>query len=584
MAKSCGIHVDRRRFRVVALDGSAKKHKVVGHGAGEVRADDDPDVAVAKGLKRLAKEQGLRDDSVGLAIDSGRAAFRTLTLPFDERAKIEEVIKFEIENDLPQWSIDDVIVDFLVLDSKPGVQSRLLVTAVQKETLARDLEVCEASGLEAHEAELDGTALYNAAHAAGVLDPEGAQILVHVGDASTTVVLCDGGRLQSMRAIRAGALPLAAEATGETVPVAPPEEGGDVELGLAPPESEDEPTRTRRLEQTAQRIVRELGRTLSAARTEHPIEAIYLSGYDLPGLWEERFFDVPTRVLEPPALVGIEGARELVIAYGSALRQLGGGVLRPRLRREELRYSGTFERLELPLAVCSLLLFTLLAVQLIVVNKRIGMKDEGDLAAASPNPGDLQLWLESSNRWMFPDPELGWPGRLKSPPEDILDYAREAARGEDEERTKFEEIDEIRKMLSREINRLQKDLGQISEIVQPQSALKALALVMGEVLALDQQVGRFGLREVKADYIPGRGGGADYVQIQMDIDFFAQDDVTATAHYTNLVNTLEGQPWCIEVVRKPTKVLEGGAGIAVDGMTVKVDLTRVPEKAAVAAG
>ena len=48
------------------------------------------------------------------------------------------------------------------------------------------------------------------------------------------------------------------------------------------------------------------------------------------------------------------------MAYGSALRQLGGGALSPSLRREELRYTGTWERVEYPLAVASMMLFFVL--------------------------------------------------------------------------------------------------------------------------------------------------------------------------------------------------------------------------------
>ena len=102
-------------------------------------------------------------EGIALAVDSGLAAFRNLTLPFDDRSKIEDVIKFEIESDLPQWDIDDVIVDFLVTDSKPGVQSDLLVTAVPKTHLGPKLEACNRAGLEASEAELDGAALFDVA-------------------------------------------------------------------------------------------------------------------------------------------------------------------------------------------------------------------------------------------------------------------------------------------------------------------------------------------------------------------------------------------------------------------------------------
>jgi Tfp pilus assembly PilM family ATPase len=116
MSRTCGIHLDRQRFRLVVLEGSAKKHRIVAHASGQAASDEDAASALAAELRRAVKEHKIKAESVGLAVDSGLAAFRTLTLPFDDRSKIEEVIKFEIENDLPQWNIDDVIVDFIVTD------------------------------------------------------------------------------------------------------------------------------------------------------------------------------------------------------------------------------------------------------------------------------------------------------------------------------------------------------------------------------------------------------------------------------------------------------------------------------------
>ena len=124
MARSCGIHIDQRRFHVVALDGGSKKHKVLAACSGEIPFDEDPVQAVSSALREIVKSEKLNPDSVGLAVDSGMASFRTLTVPFDDRSKIEDIIKYEVESDLPQWDIDDVIVDFLVLDSTPGVRDR----------------------------------------------------------------------------------------------------------------------------------------------------------------------------------------------------------------------------------------------------------------------------------------------------------------------------------------------------------------------------------------------------------------------------------------------------------------------------
>ena len=48
--------------------------------------------------------------------------------------------------------------------------------------------------------------MVNAALAAGVCPVDTAQILVHIGELSTSVVIMDGGKLREMRAIHLGAM------------------------------------------------------------------------------------------------------------------------------------------------------------------------------------------------------------------------------------------------------------------------------------------------------------------------------------------------------------------------------------------
>ncbi|MEQ1893970.1 MAG: pilus assembly protein PilM, partial [Planctomycetota bacterium] len=189
MSQSIGIHLGERRFHVVALEGGLKKHKLVCALAGEIPTGAEAAQAVSERLRELVKQHKLKADSVYLAIDAGVAAFRNLTLPFDDREKIEEVLKYEVESDLPQYDIDQVVVDFLVLSTKPGVESNLLITAVPKERLRGALAICEKGGLEALDAELEGTALFDAAFESGVLVEDAGAVLIHVGDTSTTVAV-----------------------------------------------------------------------------------------------------------------------------------------------------------------------------------------------------------------------------------------------------------------------------------------------------------------------------------------------------------------------------------------------------------
>ena len=163
MARTCGIRIGPRRYELVVLDGSAKKHRIVAFQTGEFpQGGEDPLDDAAATLKAALKSSGAPLDTTAIAIDTGLAAFRTLKLPDLEEGKIEQVIKFEVEGALPHWNIDDVVVDFLKLDAVGG-ETSLLVSAVPKTDLTREIDVCVRSGVEPLEVELEATAMVNAA-------------------------------------------------------------------------------------------------------------------------------------------------------------------------------------------------------------------------------------------------------------------------------------------------------------------------------------------------------------------------------------------------------------------------------------
>jgi Tfp pilus assembly PilM family ATPase len=92
MASSCGIHIDQRRFHVIALEGGAKKAKVVAFTEGDIEPGEEPVEVIAAALKRVVKTKKISSDAVGLAVDSGLAAFRNLTLRVEDRGRFEEVL------------------------------------------------------------------------------------------------------------------------------------------------------------------------------------------------------------------------------------------------------------------------------------------------------------------------------------------------------------------------------------------------------------------------------------------------------------------------------------------------------------
>jgi Tfp pilus assembly PilM family ATPase len=581
MARSCGLRVGPRRFELVVLDGSPKKSRIAAYAVGELprpgaEAGPDGEDAIEEAaaiLARAVKQHDIPTENVGLAIDTGLAAFRPLKMPITDRAKIEQVLKFEVESLLPQWNIDDVIVDFHTLEATAD-SCELLITAVRKADLKRALDLCTRAGIEPQEAELEATAMVNAALAAGLCTVDTAQILVHIGEVSTSVVIMDGGKMREMRAIHLGALSHeiqavgAAEGEADAASGEPALEGGEPVAAAGLPVV-DAAERERRLDQAIRRIRRELGRTVSAARTLHPIEVVYVCGLELPGLVGSQVLDASVQSLDvfgPDDGQPDQGAGELVIAYGAALRQLGGGELKPSLRREELRYTGAFERLELPIAVVTLLLVTLLGVWNIFLFKDTTYVDQ-----------NLGVWRDQTRAYLVGNLNKGRAGVLKNPSEDVKRFL--ASLDAPTSLSKFEQMDRLRGLLQGEVKKLEKDLGQDTEIAQPQSALTGLSLVLDVLEKQGTETARPSLRKVTSIYQRARGGTVknDTVKVSFDVTFFADNAALATNFYEAFKREMTTKPWFVSNEEHTNTPLEDGKGIFMAGIGVTVDVSKAPQ-------
>lgn len=542
MARSLGIRLGQRSFEIVVLNGSSKQAKLDRHIIGTLPiGSEDPVADSAAAIREAIEKENLPTENVGLVIETGLAAFRPVRLPFSDPAKIEAVLKFEVESQLPQWNVDDVIIDFLVASGNE-VESNLIVSAVPKNELERQLAICEAAGLEPLEAELESTAMVNAASHAGLLDSESACLLVHFGDTSTALVLVDGGAVKSIRAMHSGAFaPFSGEET----------ESADPEAHLA---------------KVVTLLRREILRTLSSAETSQPIEAVYIAGYEPTGLLGEEIEGVPVEaiaVLPDTDEDEIEDASRLYVAWGAAMRELGGGIVKPSLRREELRFLGKFERLELPLAVLALLLVTIFSVRVIITHKDMKQREQ-----------NLTTWLLASNRYMLGAPKEGKVGRLRNPSDKLKNYALNAVENEVAQKDRFDQLKEIERMLQQEILAAQLDLGQDVNIVQPMSCLDGIVLCLGVLDELKADLGAFSVRKVDADYESGKGSRPDAVTVKLDLTFRGSGTIEATERFYAFLNTLRDKPWYNS--DKPVKesVLETGDGIYVNGLTISVDVSK----------
>lgn len=529
MARTCGIRIGRTEFELLVLDGSVKKPSVSLCLRGEIPADsEDPLGDLTSAIKEATKGLKLPTDEVGLVVDAGSAAFRSLTLPFDDPAKIEQVIKFEVESQLPQWNIDDVIIDFHTVNST-GVESHLLVTAVPTEPLGDLIEVATKAGLEPFEAEVETSALVNAAWSAGVLTVDGSQVLINVTDDTACMAVVDGGAVRSMRAARL---------TGT----------GDASRA---------------------RLMREIMRTVTGMQASTPLDGIYIAGQSIDGVIGEEVEDVIIKNLEPFENGDLPQGTipsNFAVVFGAALGRMGGGIMKPHLRRDELAFSGKLERLELPLAVLALLIAAVMGIHYVVLQKEI-----------TPLEQDLHKWLDSSNRFMLGVPKEGQPGYIGKPSDTLRLQAERLLADTSPEADDFLALRQIEQTLNKEIKALKKNLGQDSDIRQPQSAFGAMTRVLNVLDELGDDVGYFAIREVSSMFRPARSQSPDMVEVSVNMVFFAENDVVASANWKRYFAEVEAKPWCIDIVEPGTDSLDGNVGISVSGIKIKVDMAVLDE-------
>lgn len=272
-------------------------------------------------LEKIFSGGSKEGKNVIVSLPSHRMMVHRVALPFRERKKNQQVIKFEVEGLLP-FPVDQVIVDFY--QSKETANgNQAMAFAARKEDLQEHLSLMEEAGLDPEGLVPEAMALFWLLPNLGNEVSSGA--LLDVGHEKTTVVVWHGATLTLVRSIPVAGSAMRLPAKQKLKNTSPEAPGAEETILPA-----------------LNRLADEVQRTLMAYESNpdgRPVEKIYITGGSiaLPGLGK-NFGDILRR---PIAILDMEGSSKsllknvpeeyhhiLTVALGSAF----GGFIKEKER------------------------------------------------------------------------------------------------------------------------------------------------------------------------------------------------------------------------------------------------------------
>lgn len=472
MARAIGLDIGARYIKIVELVGGPRSFRIQrvivreipGTGPKPERETDlTEDIVIEEDDERMepVEDEPTREERISeliseifaslhlpredvcAAFDSGMTVFREITVPFFEDDQIRKVVRFEAENHLHSYAIDDVVVNWMKTgETKDG--SRLTIFASPKQYLAEHIAVMRRARIDPASVDLDSTAFFTTLEASRVLDEHPNVIVIDVGASSTTLMLLVDGKPRVVRSFRLGVGSLEAHVGAELgVSVAEGREQAMRPIGpasddlLVPAaELEPEPAETRKsLAQLETSVVadqrmefvrklhRESIRSLASVSTDSPPDRILLAGGGslVPGVAESlsQRFGLPVERLDllqhldckdagtDPIFTGVS----IGPAVGCGLRMLGRNPLNIELLQEEFAPRNVFEVVRTTLATAITLLFLVIGVWTFSIKEQLKAERQRfadmDRVATQMTKQAEAAWLQARDE-NSPTKELAW--------------------------------------------------------------------------------------------------------------------------------------------------------------------------------
>jgi general secretion pathway protein L len=222
-SKIWGLDLGSTGIKAVQLSRTLQGYQVAGYRFLPIRSGDKEEYL--QGLRKIFPEGERGGEGIIVPIASHRVMVHRVSLPFQDRKKNRQVVKFEVEPLLP-FPVEQVVVDFYAPQNREDGNGAL-VFAVRKEDLREQLSRLHEAGLDPESVVSEAMALFwlvkrlrNGASASALLD---------VGHQKTTMIVWKGETLILVRSISVAGSALSPDLAGESK--IDPQEAASTALG-----------------------------------------------------------------------------------------------------------------------------------------------------------------------------------------------------------------------------------------------------------------------------------------------------------------------------------------------------------------
>ncbi|HIA00553.1 MAG TPA: hypothetical protein EYN66_01345, partial [Myxococcales bacterium] len=168
---------------------------------------DQPERAAAQALEELSGKLKAVSAVVVCGLPGYKVMSRFITLPFDDPKRIDSVLGFELEGQIP-LSVEDMVYSYQVTGKDDDGQTQVFAAAVQSDYMARYMNTLQEAGVDPRILTLDTTSYLNLYNH---LISEGTVAFLDIGHHSTNLCIVQDGRLRMARSIGRGGMAVTQE-------------------------------------------------------------------------------------------------------------------------------------------------------------------------------------------------------------------------------------------------------------------------------------------------------------------------------------------------------------------------------------